>query len=171
MGDNVSSENVFSKITNDYNPVEGIINRICEKYLHLLGACIKYPEVKDAFENDPRPFLVNFVGMKIPEDAMIVLDPNGTRWPVARFLKSSGEVEYVEGALSVTENNYLESGKIKSKTVKRNKESLVVEDIPMKRKDCDKIIITMPYFTSETDLLTEYKFEGAGEPEIVLSSC
>lgn len=171
MGNDSIISKFLTQVRESYNPVGDLINRICERYLHVMNCCIQYEGVKEIFEKYPRPFLVDFVGMKIPEDAIIVLDPNGTRWPVARFLNDSGEVEYIEGALSVVENNYLETGKIKSNTVIRDEKSLVVKNIPMKRNQCKKMIITMPYFTSETDLLTEYKFEGAGEPEIVLSSC
>lgn len=167
----MGNEDFLKMIEKSYVPAGEIINGIVERYLHLLGECVRNRPLREAFEDDPRFFLVNFVRMRIPEDAMVQLDPHGTRWPVARFLKDDGEVEYTEGSLSVLESKFFESGMSDVKLEMRDEKCRVTENVPMTRDDCNQIIITMPYFTAETDLLTEYQFEGAEEAEIVLSSC
>ena len=149
--------------------------KITERYMMLMAHCISDSEFREEFERSPREALVDFVGMKIPEDATIVLDPYGPRWPIASFLKETEEekveVTYTEGPLSITENIYDISGVLKRQVGERKTDGGMGMSIPIKRDECGKMVVVMPYFTFETDLLTEYKFEGSSEAELILSSC
>ena len=147
------------------------MQKVCERYMLLMASCIANDAVREFFESDPRPLLESFVGMKIPADAIVKLDPYETRWPVASFHKKNGEVQYVEAPLSITESVFEQSGKLKNKVSEREVAGQINIDMPLERGECDTMVIVMPYFTMETDLLTEYKFKNAPEAEIILSSC
>ncbi len=147
------------------------LQKVCERYMLLMASCIANDAVREFFESDPRPLLEDFVGMKIPADAIVKLDPFGTRWPIANFHKENEEVQYIEGPLSITESVYEQSGTLKNKVSERETAGQINVDIPFERDECDTMVIVMPYFTMETDLLTEYKFKNAPEAEIILSSC
>ena len=147
------------------------LQKVCERYMLLMATCIANEDIRNFFETDPRSLLENFVGMKIPADAIVKLDPYGTRWPIANFHKDKEEIMYVEGPLSITESVFEHSGKLQQKVSERDNPGLIQVDIPFDRNECDSMVIVLPYFTMETDLLTEYKFKGESEAEIILSSC
>ena len=147
------------------------LQKVCERYMLLMATCIAREDIKEFFESDPRPLLEDFVGMKIPADAIVKLDPYGPRWPIANFHKDKEDIMYVEGPLSITESVYEKSGKLQQKVSERDDPGVIKIDIPFERDECDSMVIVLPYFTMETDLLTEYKFKNAPEAEILLSTC
>lgn len=156
---------------NQNNPtnVRQDLDLICEKYLVLMARCIQDSKFKELFLNDPRPFLENEVGMKIPKNAKIVFDPNGRHWPEVRIISDEVEIDYVEASLSVKEDKYYKTGMVESRTVTRENPEKVTFEIDANPEEC-KIVVILPFFTSDTDLLAEYKFKNT-EDSILLSCC
>ena len=65
---------------NDVDRVKTDISGIFVNYLQVLHDCATDKEYRRKFEDNPRPILAE-IGMKIPEDAKIILEPDKRRWP------------------------------------------------------------------------------------------
>ena len=146
------------------------VESICINYLKIMSRCISDSKFKEEFISNPRPYLEEEVGMRIPEKAKIILDPNGRHWPEVRINTGNGTIDFIEHALSVKEDKWQNTGVVESNTITCDKTEQVIKDINANLDDCEVLVI-LPFFTSDTDLLTEYKFKDDNEPSIVLSSC
>jgi hypothetical protein len=60
------------------------IKSICVNYMAFTVECAMNPRLKQAFQANPKPYLNDQVGMKIPYDdnVMVVLDDARWRWPI-----------------------------------------------------------------------------------------
>lgn len=171
------------------------INAIVIDYLAFLLLCNLDKETKDEVEKEPRKLLGYIPDLKIPGYVSIELDPNDRKWPTAVFEKSLSEkkstkdneekpeqYEYQEFYESANEvkSSYCKGGKLSPAELHSSKPKLDDPDINdkrckvkvnMKKEDCMRTIIKLPFFSPETDLLTEYKFQDQEECEIVLTTC
>lgn len=142
---------------------------ICERYLLVMAYCIRDRKYKEKFLKDPRKELVDTVGMTIPEDVIVILDPNETRWPALHVLTEPGEYVFAEGSHSVTTYDYTKSG-LDNPTVTLRANGEVKLLVDANSKDSKKIV-TVPFFTPSNNLKTEYEFKDDTDPSIILSSC
>ncbi|MCU0286093.1 MAG: hypothetical protein MUF15_06805 [Acidobacteria bacterium] len=93
------------------------------RYLVVMLGCGLWPEVKKFVINNPRCALEKFVGMKIPDDAIIELDKNDRYWPTVLFEKK-------EDQWSLCRNDYEqydESARLIKHLRKINNEVKIVE--------------------------------------------
>jgi hypothetical protein len=142
---------------------------LCERYLLLMAACIRNKVYKEKFLADPRKELVETVGMTIPEDAIVILDPNKARWPEVHIITKPGEYVFAEGSYSVTQYNYTKSG-LDNPTITMRSAGEVKLLVDAKSTDA-KIVVVIPFFTPSNNLRTEYEFKDETTPSIILSSC
>ncbi len=142
---------------------------ICERYLLVMAACIRDKEYKEKFLEDPRTELVETVGMTIPEDVIVILDPNKTRWPALHVITEPGEYVFTEGPHSVTQYDYTESG-LDNPTITMRANGEVKLFVDAKTTESKKIV-TVPFFTPANNLKTEYEFKDDKDPSIILSTC
>lgn len=142
---------------------------ICERYLLLMAACIRDKAYKEKFLADPRTELVETVGMRIPEDVTVILDPNESRWPALHVITEPGEYVFAEGSHSVTQYDYAKSG-LDNPTITLRSEGQVKLFVDANSADSKKIVI-LPFFTPSNNLKTEYEFKDDTESSIILSSC
>ena len=142
---------------------------ICERYLLVMAACVRDKAYKEKFLSDPRTELVETVGMKIPEDVIVILDPNETRWPTLHVITEPGEYIFAEGSHSVTQYDYTKSG-LDKPTITLRADGEVKLFVDANSSDCKKIV-TLPFFTPSNNLKTEYEFKDDTDSSIILSSC
>lgn len=82
------------------------IKAICVNYAAFMIECSMNEQLKEAFKKDPKPYLNNQIGMRIPYDdnVKVVLDDKRWRWPIAlakvnykgqeeRFVIEEGKLE------------------------------------------------------------------------------
>lgn len=146
------------------------LNQINQKYLLLNAYFLTADaEFKKAFLESPYQLLEEFVGMKIPNDVTVVFDTNDRRWPKLQVSTEKGTFDYSEEAAAVKQNKYFGNGEIDSQTVVRAGAGRVTLYVPEKSNECRNTVV-LPWFVPDSDLITEYKFEGDGY-EIILSCC
>lgn len=191
----------FEKNVDMYDEPNPTINAIFIDYLAFLLLCNLDKDTKKAVEDDPRTLLEYVPDLKIPDYVSIELDPNDRKWPTAVFekllpekkptndnVKKTEQYEYHEFYESANEvkSSYCKGGKLSPAKIHSHKPKLgdlvglEVKDIldkrckaevNMNKGECTRTIIKLPFFTPETDLLTEYKFKNQEECEIVLTTC
>lgn len=146
------------------------LTQINQKYLLLNAYFLTADEeFRKAFLESPYELLEKFVGMKIPDDVTVVFDTNDRRWPQLQVSTEKGSYDYSEEAAAVKQNQYFGNGVIESQTVVRAGAGKVTLYVPEKANESNKVVV-LPWFVPDTDLITEYKFEGDGY-EIILSCC
>lgn len=142
---------------------------ICERYLLLMAACITNPDYKKKFLDDPRKELVETVGMTIPENVTVIMDPNKARWPELHVITEPGEYVFAEGSHSVTQYDYTKTG-LDNPVITLRSDGQVTISVNAKLKESKQIVV-LPFFTPSNNLKTEYMFRGEDTPSIILSSC
>jgi hypothetical protein len=153
------------------------LQKICKHYMLLMAACNTNTEIRDCLEHNPRQLLEEFVGLKIPKEAIVKLDPYGTLWPVANFGKDEEDVMFKERQKFVIKTKYKENGTTKGVVEQEIKgrdhdcSCPLTLEIPYERGECKTMTIVLGYFHMMSDVLAEYKFKGDSEAEVVLSSC
>lgn len=155
------------------------IDDICQNYLILNAICI-IPVIERIVKAYPLKFLNDFVGLKIPEDynekkTTVVFDEIGeTRWPgvyvLPKFEKEEGARQYsFKEAPSKVIEDYFSNKDSFHKVINRPGTGRLVINVPEDKNNCQKIIV-LPWFSTSTELLTEYHFADDKEPAIILTT-
>lgn len=140
-----------------------------QAYMELMVELMKDEEKKKKFEEcgpEAREMLRN-VGMIVPEHAIIRLDKDQRRWAGAHIWTGTEEIDFTESALSVTVNVDSSSEHIE-KDVKLDKPGEVDFTIPKNFDECGVMVI-LPYFDKNTDIITDINFSD--DKEILLTGC
>ncbi len=147
------------------------IKAIVSSYMQLMADCSKDDSIRKNFEEEPIPFLRK-TGMIIPEGVHIYLNKDHGRWAKIYITSGNEEIKIIEDSLSV---DVIEKIKNSDNSITETEHKVTVSKpseidtiINEKLKD-STVVIEMPYFTFETDVLTEVKFSD--NHEITLTAC
>lgn len=143
--------------------VDQKINDIYENYLKFMAECVEDTQLRKSFEKDPRKYLVEKVGLTIPEGVPIILDASGPRWPSIHVLMPDGDqIAIQEKDLGIKSVEKLASGEEITETWELKKPGEIDVAIHTTLKE-SKVAIIMPYLTPATDVFGDYKFDDNAE--------
>lgn len=167
---------------NDTELVKGHISDIFVQYLGVLQKCATDKEYRRQFEDNPRPILAD-IGMKIPQDAKIVLESDKRRWPGVFIDSINAEkterLEIQEGPLKIDrmtryntqEDNAGANGEqikiIEKKETTSYFKPQIIEVETGKTWDENRVAVVIPYFDVEKELYAKIKIENE---EVVLTA-
>lgn len=140
-----------------------------QAYMELMVELMKDDEKRKKFEAcgaETRQMLET-AGMKVPENAIIRLDRSQRRWPGAQIWTGTEAYDFSEGALSL--HVHVDSAKENlEKEFKLDKPGEVKFNVPKKFDECGVLVI-LPYFDKNTDVITDINFDD--NREILLTGC
>lgn len=148
---------------NESKEVDEKINDIYENYLKFMAECVEDTKLRKSFEKNPRKYLVENVGLTIPEGVPIVLDASGPRWPSIHVLMPDGDqIAIQEKDLGIQSVEKLVTGEEITETWELKKPGEIDVAIHTTLKE-SKVAIIMPYLTPSTDVFGDYKFDDNAE--------
>lgn len=143
--------------------VDQKINDIYENYLKFMAECVEDTTLRNAFEKDPRKYLVERVGLTIPDGVPVILDPSGSRWPSIQVLMPGGkQIAIQEKDLGIKSVEKLASGEEITETWELKKPGEIDVAIHTTLKESN-VVIVMPYLTPSNDVFGDYKFDDNSE--------
>ena len=138
------------------------IKSICVNYVAFTIECAMNKDLKEKFKADPKPYLNDQVGMKIPYDdnVKVVLDESRWRWPIALVKSDEGEFVIEEGRLEVS----LKGEEYYKEIQDYIEQQKVMKAAPMTSRDLKHNI----YVKSPQDFEQTHKYEHSGKIDAVI---